>query len=52
MAVVINEFEVVPPASTDAPAFTIEQSPKPVPAPDVIRAIQRAHERAMRVRAC
>jgi hypothetical protein len=52
MAVVINEFEVVPAASSDAPAFTIEPAPKLAPEPDVTRALRIAHQRAMRVRAC
>ena len=52
MAVVINEFEVVPAVSSDAPVFAVEQRPKPAPVPDVTRALQRAHERAMRLRAC
>jgi hypothetical protein len=51
MAVVINEFEVVPAATSDAPVNVVQQSPKPAPVPDVVRALQHALARALRVRA-
>jgi hypothetical protein len=53
MAVVINEFEVVPEATSNTPAPGGEQgsASAPPPVPDVTRALRRAHDRAIRVRA-
>jgi hypothetical protein len=51
MAVVINEFEVVPEGPRPAAPTGEPQGTTLASAPDLLRALQRAHERAMRVRA-
>jgi hypothetical protein len=50
MAVVINEFEVVPEAQQSPPGSAGPQAPQMSPR-DVEVIIQRCHERSLRVRA-
>ncbi len=51
MAVVVNEFEVVPERAKDEKAPPAPQAPPPAPADELEARLRTLHDRALRLRA-